>query len=133
MLERVIELWARVPDAARCIGCDRPAVLDAAVAAAMEAGEHERGVALATAALAGAEGDRVRTAWLLWQRAMMLAGLGRVGELDDLNAAVRIAPPGHPVRAAVLCALASRLLADLAQRRGGGSRGRSARYRACSR
>ena len=109
MLERVLELWARVPDAARCIGCDRPAVLDAAVAAAVEAGEDERGVALATAALAGAEGDPVRTAWLLWQRATMLGGLGRVG-LDDLNAAVRIAPPGHPVRAVVLCALANRLL-----------------------
>ena len=43
MLERVLELWARVPDAARCIGCDRPAVLDAAVAAAADAGEHEPG------------------------------------------------------------------------------------------
>ncbi len=38
MLERVLELWARVPDAARCIGCDRPAVLDAAVVAAANAG-----------------------------------------------------------------------------------------------
>ena len=111
MLERVIDLWARVPDAARCIGCGRAAVLDAAVAAAVLAGEDERGVALATVALAGAEGDPVRTAWLLWQRATMLADLGRVG-LDDLSAAVRIAPPGHPVRAAVLCALANRLLAD---------------------
>ena len=109
MLERVIELWARVPDAARCIGCDRSAVLDAAVAAAVEAGGDERGVTLATAALAEAEGDPVRTARLLWQRATMLADLGRAG-VDDLNAAVRIAPPGHPVRAAVLCALAGRLL-----------------------
>ena len=91
-------------------GCDRPTVLDAAVAAADDAGEPERGVALATAALAEAEGDPVRTAWLLWQRATMLGGLGRAG-LDDLNAAVRIAPPGHPVRAVVLCALANRLLA----------------------
>jgi len=110
MLERVIELWARVPDAARRIGCDRPAVLDAAVAAAVEAGEFERGVALATAALAGAKDDPVRTARLLGQRAPMLAGLGRPGGVDDLNAAVRIAPPGHPVRAVVLCSLASRLL-----------------------
>ena len=110
VLERVIELWAQVPDAARRIGCDRPVVVDAAVAAAVEAGELERGVALATAALAGAEGDPVRTARLLGQRAPMLAGLGRAGELDDLSAAVRIAPPGHPVRAVVLCALASRLL-----------------------
>jgi len=110
VLERVIELWAQVPDAARRIGCDRPVVVDAAVAAAVEAGELERGVALATAALAGAEGDPVRTARLLGQRAPMLAGLGRAGELDDLSAAVRIAPPGHPVRAVVLCALPSRLL-----------------------
>jgi ATP/maltotriose-dependent transcriptional regulator MalT len=112
MLERVLELWARVPDAARCIGCDRPAVLDAAVAAAADAGEYEPGEALATAALAGAEGDPVRTAWLLGQRATMLAGLGRVGAVDDLHAAGRIAPPGHPVRAVVLCALAGRLLGD---------------------
>ncbi len=110
MLERVLDLWARVPGAADCIGCDRPAVLDAAVAAAGEAGELERGVDLATAALTGAEGDPVRTARLLGQRAPMLAGLGRAGGLDDLNAAVRIAPPGHPVRAVVLCSLAGRLL-----------------------
>ena len=110
MLERVIELWARVPDAARRIGCDQPAVQDAAVAAAGEAGELEHGVALATAALAGAEGDPVRTARLLGQRAPMLAGLGRAGGLDDLSAAVRIAPPGQPVRAVVLCSLAGRLL-----------------------
>ena len=118
MLERVTELWARVPDAARSIGCDRPEVLDAAVAAAVDAGEHERGVALATAALTEAEaalaepgGDPVRTARLLEQRAVMLAGLGRSGDLDDLNQAVRVAPAGHPVRAAVLCTLANRLLA----------------------
>jgi ATP/maltotriose-dependent transcriptional regulator MalT len=110
VLERIIELWAQVPDAGRRIGCDRSVVVDAAVAAAVEAGELERGVALATVALAGAEGDPVRTARLLGQRAPMLAGLGRAGELDDLSAAVRIAPPGHPVRALVLCALASRLL-----------------------
>src|SRR5215472_3120204 len=110
MLERVLELWTRVPDAARCIGCDRSAVLDGAVAAAVEAGEHERGVALAAAALAEAEGDPVRTARLLGQRGPMLAGLGRAG--DDLRAAVRIAPLGHPVRAVVLCSLAGRLLGD---------------------
>ena len=132
MLERVLELWARVPDAARCIGCDRPAVLDAAVAAADDAGEPERGVALATAALAGAEGDPVRTAWLLWQRATMLGGLGRAG-LDDLNAAVRIAPPGHPCAGGRALRAGEPVAGGLAQRRGGGGRGRSARYRACSR
>jgi DNA-binding CsgD family transcriptional regulator len=112
MLERILELWARVPDAARCIGCDQPAVLDAAVAAAADAGEFERGVALATTALAEAQGDPVRTARLLWQRGPMLAGLGRAGGVDDLHAAVRVAPPGHPVRAVVLCSLAGRLLGD---------------------
>jgi ATP/maltotriose-dependent transcriptional regulator MalT len=111
MLERVLELWARVPDAARCVGRDRPAVLDAAVAAAGDAGEFERGVALATAALAEAAGDPVRTARLLGRRAPMLDGLGRAGGLEDLTAAARIAPPGHPVRAEVLCTLAGRLLA----------------------
>jgi DNA-binding CsgD family transcriptional regulator len=78
----------------------------------VEAGEHERGMALAMAALAEAEGDGARTARLLWQRATILAGLGRAGGVDDLNAAVRIAPPGCPVRAVVLCALANRLLAE---------------------
>jgi ATP/maltotriose-dependent transcriptional regulator MalT len=110
MLDRVVKLWGQVPDAARRIGCDQAAVLDAAVAAAGDAGELDRGVTLATAALTGAEGDPVRTARLLGQRAPMLAGLGRAGGLDDLNAAVRIAPSGHPVRAAVLCSLAGRLL-----------------------
>jgi DNA-binding CsgD family transcriptional regulator len=110
MLERVLELWARVPDAAGSIGCDRPAVLDAAVAAASDSGEHERGMALATAALAEAEADPVRAARLLTRRAVMFAALGRAGDLDDLNTAVRLAPHDHPVRATALCALAHRLL-----------------------
>jgi hypothetical protein len=37
---------------------------------------------------------------MLEQRAFMLAGLGSAGNHDDLNAAVRLAPHGHPVRAA---------------------------------
>jgi ATP/maltotriose-dependent transcriptional regulator MalT len=111
MLERVLELWARVPDAASSIGCNRPAVLNAAVVAAADCGEHERGVALATAALAGAGSDPVGEARLLEQRAAMLAALGRPGDLDDLNAAVGLAPDDHPVRASALCALAARLLA----------------------
>ncbi|MWK34315.1 AAA family ATPase [Actinomadura sp. J1-007] len=51
MLGRVLELWDRVPDAAERIGVDHTRVLEQAVAAAEIAGEYDRGIKLATAAL----------------------------------------------------------------------------------
>ena len=51
MLSRALELWEQVPDAAQRIGADQVAVLEAAVRAATLAGELDRGITLAQAAL----------------------------------------------------------------------------------
>ena len=55
LVARVLELWDQVPDAAERIGAGHAQVLEEAVAAAYDAGEVERGIALATR---GAEGTR---------------------------------------------------------------------------
>jgi DNA-binding CsgD family transcriptional regulator len=112
MLRRVLDLWNRIPDAAVRIGTDRLSVLEMAVDAADRAGEHQRGEALATAALATfkAELYPVRAARLLHRRSVMRWHLGKRDDLDDLRAAVMIAPADHPVRATALAALASRLM-----------------------
>jgi predicted ATPase len=51
MLSRVLELWEQVPDAAERIGAGHVAVLEEAVRAAGLAGEDDRGITLAQAAL----------------------------------------------------------------------------------
>ncbi|WP_307796573.1 helix-turn-helix transcriptional regulator [Actinomadura barringtoniae] len=51
MLSRVLELWDRVPDAAERIGAEHLDVLEQAATAADHAGEYERGIKLATAAV----------------------------------------------------------------------------------
>ena len=51
MLSRVLELWEQVPDAAERIGADHVAVLEEAVRTAELAGEDDRGIMLAQAAL----------------------------------------------------------------------------------
>jgi DNA-binding CsgD family transcriptional regulator len=112
MLDRVLELWSKVPDAAERTGLDRTAVVEQAVAAADRAGEHERGECLATAALGGIDPDRepVRAARLLQQRSRMRRHLGCDGDVADLREAVRLVPAGHPARASLLAALSSRLM-----------------------
>ena len=52
LLARVLELWDQVPDAAVRIGADHARVYEEAVAAAIDAGEDQRGMAFATAAIA---------------------------------------------------------------------------------
>ncbi|HEY9240346.1 MAG TPA: LuxR C-terminal-related transcriptional regulator, partial [Streptosporangiaceae bacterium] len=110
MLSRVLELWDQVPGAEQRIGRSRLAVLEAAVRVAELAGEYDRGVALAKAALheidVGAE--PVRAALLYEARGHLTYLLGRPGFTDDLREAARLVPadPPTPARARVLEALA---------------------------
>ncbi|ACY96438.1 helix-turn-helix transcriptional regulator [Thermomonospora curvata] len=110
MLSRVLELWYKVPDAAARIGARHVEVLEQATLAAELAGEHERGVKLATAALREAEaaGDDARCAALLEQRGRMSYELGRPEYIDDLRAAAARLPADPPsaVRARALASLA---------------------------
>jgi DNA-binding CsgD family transcriptional regulator/tetratricopeptide (TPR) repeat protein len=110
MISRVLELWDRVPDAAERIGHDHAIVLERAAAMADHAGESERGVKLATAALKEVT-DPATRARLLERRGRLAIRLGRAGGLDDLRQAARIVPtePPSKERARALAALAENL------------------------
>ncbi|WP_433466835.1 helix-turn-helix transcriptional regulator [Spirillospora sp. CA-128828] len=101
MLERVLQLWDKVPDAAEHIGVDHVTVMEEAAAAADAAGEYDRGVKLVTAALkeveaADGERDTARWAMLLELRGRMLYHLARPGFVEDLRAAVEALPADPP-------------------------------------
>ena len=79
LLARVLELWDQVPDAAERIGADHSRVLEEATAAAQDAGEFERGIALATSALKELDpvAEPERVAKLLGDRGHFKMKLGR--------------------------------------------------------
>jgi DNA-binding CsgD family transcriptional regulator len=94
LLARVLELWDQVPDAAERIGVDHARVLEQATSAASEAGEYERGIALANSALKelDPETEPVRVAQLLEARGQFKMHLGRKDFPDDYSAALQIVP-----------------------------------------
>jgi DNA-binding NarL/FixJ family response regulator len=109
LLARVLELWDQVPGAAERIGADHARVLEEATCAAADAGEFERGIALASSALRELDPavDPVRVAQLLETRGRFRKNLGRKEFLDDFSAALQIAPADAPaVRIPILLAAA---------------------------
>ena len=94
LLARVLELWDQVPDAAERIEADHPKVLEEATAAAQDAGEFERGIALATSGLKELDpaGAPVRTASLLIRRSHFKMKLGRTDYAKDLEEALEFVP-----------------------------------------
>jgi len=113
MLGRILELWPALPDAAQRIGTSHLSVLESVVEAALAAGEDERGVGFATAALKeiDADSEPARAALMLKARARMNWHLGLAQEDEDVREALRLVPAGSPgpVRGQVLGWLASRL------------------------
>src|SRR5690242_619433 len=107
MLEQVLELWDRVPEPARPFGLDHVGVLELAADAARWAGEPERGLALAEAAIVelGAVDDAERMASMLRHRAGLRQDLLLPGQLDDLHAALGLASAPSLVRAQILARL----------------------------
>ncbi|WP_203979110.1 ATP-binding protein [Planotetraspora silvatica] len=110
MLDRVLELWDKVPDAAERLRADHCSVLVKAIRAADLAGETERGMAFARAALKEID-DPVRSAGVLEQRGRLKIRLGDHTALDDLREAARLVPAEPPslARARVLSTLAQHL------------------------
>jgi ATP/maltotriose-dependent transcriptional regulator MalT len=110
MLSRVLELWDRVPDAAVRLAHDQTEVLEKAVMAAELAGENERGIKFATAALKEMD-DPERAACLLEQRGRMSLQLRRPEGIADLHEAIRLIPADPPTvgRARALAAMAEQL------------------------
>ncbi|MEV0667213.1 ATP-binding protein [Actinomadura luteofluorescens] len=107
-LERVLDLWDRVPGAAALTGLGRHEVMAEAVRAAGSAGDPRRGLPLVQRAL-DETGDE-RAAELLTLRALMLGFRGDDAELDDLREAERLAAEPGPVRVLTLARLSGRLL-----------------------
>ncbi|KAB2347515.1 helix-turn-helix transcriptional regulator [Actinomadura rudentiformis] len=95
MLERVLELWERVPDATSKIGEPYDKVLEYAVTAADSAGDSERGIRLATAALREID-DPHRRAFILERRGQMKHRAGHGDWLADLRAAIALIPVEPP-------------------------------------
>jgi DNA-binding NarL/FixJ family response regulator len=98
LLARVLELWDQVPDAAERIGADHARVLEEAVSAARDAGEFERGIALANSALKELDPatDPVRVALLLEHRGHFKMDLGRKEFSGDFLAALQTVPADAP-------------------------------------
>ena len=101
LLARVLELWDQVPDAAQRIGADHVRVLEKATSAAQQAGEFERGIALANSALKELDpaAEPVRAAKLLENRGMFKKMLGRKEYPEDFSDALRIVPARRGCRA----------------------------------
>jgi DNA-binding NarL/FixJ family response regulator len=106
LLERVLELWDQVPDAAERIGADHVRVLEEAAEVARDAGEHQRGLAFTEVALAQLDAavDPARVALLLSQRHTFRRDLGQPVDAADLDRALSLVPPdaSHPARTALL-------------------------------
>ncbi|MGI8868333.1 MAG: helix-turn-helix transcriptional regulator [Mycobacteriales bacterium] len=92
LIERVLALWAQVPDAAERIGEDEARVLSDASEAALNAGDAHRALAYASRALAELDGERDpgRVAAVLVRRAWIRVQL-RQNDIPDLLEAARLA------------------------------------------
>jgi DNA-binding CsgD family transcriptional regulator len=94
LLGRVLRLWDQVPDAAGRTGTDRAGVLEQAMRTAELAGDNQRGLAFADAALAELDPvtEPARVAFVLGRRGSFKRLLGRRGRQDDLRAALELVP-----------------------------------------
>ncbi|MEU7801378.1 AAA family ATPase [Micromonospora arborensis] len=110
LLERALELWELVPDAATLLGMDHLALLEQTLDAAITAGDFSRAITLTRAGLAevDAEAAPLRAARLLGQRGRLLALLGKSDGSEELGEAYRLAAGGPAGVERV------RLLADIA-------------------
>ncbi|MEU4776278.1 AAA family ATPase [Micromonospora sp. NPDC023644] len=113
LLERVLELWELVPDAAERLDMDHLAVLEETIAAATTAGDYQRALTLTRAALADVDvgAEPLRAARLLDRRGRMLAMLGKSDGAAELREAYRLASggPDGPERVRLLADVAAQL------------------------
>ncbi|MFC6020589.1 AAA family ATPase [Plantactinospora solaniradicis] len=89
LLERMLELWEQVPDAAQRLGRDHLALLEATLSAVSTAGDYSRALALTRAMLAELDrsAEPVRAARVLVLRGRLLRILGKNDGTDELRQA----------------------------------------------
>lgn len=112
LLERVLTLWDRVPDAGERIGADHTAVLEKAAAAAQAGGEVDRAVKFVRAALSALDEEREpgRVARLTVRWAHLKVSKGHVGVVENLRHALRLVPEPGMARAEVLMPISQNLM-----------------------
>ncbi|MEV0901555.1 AAA family ATPase [Actinoplanes sp. NPDC049802] len=95
LLERVLELWEQVPDAAELLGKCHLDLLEEAALAAIDAGDHGRAGRLTRAALADldSEAEPTRAARLLIRRAKLLRNAGKSDGAAEAREAYRLLEP----------------------------------------
>jgi ATP/maltotriose-dependent transcriptional regulator MalT len=115
LLERVLELWEQVPDAADLLGISHLDLLEETALSAIDSGDHMRALSLTRAALtdldAGAE--PLRAARLLVRRSKLLYNLGKGNGVPEAEEAYRLIEPVPNSLERV------RLMADVAYALGG--------------
>ncbi|TYB69796.1 AAA family ATPase [Nonomuraea sp. PA05] len=112
LLERVLLLWDRVPDAAELIGADHTAVLERASEAANAGGEVDKVVRFVKAALSQLDETREpeRVAQLIVRRSACKNSKGQPGVIDDLRQALDLVPGDSLDRAHVVMTLSRHLM-----------------------
>ncbi|MDP4501157.1 helix-turn-helix transcriptional regulator [Nonomuraea turcica] len=112
LLERVLMLWDRVPDAAERIGADHTAVLERAAEAANAGGEVDKGMKFVKAALSELDETREpgRVAQLIVRRAGFKMSKGQMGVIEEFRHALRLVPEDSLDRAEVLTPLSRHLM-----------------------
>ncbi|WP_185110567.1 AAA family ATPase [Nonomuraea rubra] len=112
LLERVLMLWVRVPDAAGLIGADHTAVLERASEAANAGGDVDRGLKFVKAALAQLDEaeEPERVAQLIKRKAAFRNSKNQTGVIDDLRHALQLVSQDSPDRAEVVMTLSRHLM-----------------------
>ncbi|MEV8507555.1 AAA family ATPase [Actinoplanes sp. NPDC051475] len=92
LLERVLELWELVDDAAERLGAGHIDLLEESALAAIDAGDHQRALKLTRAALADLDhaAEPLRAARLLVRRAKLLYNAGKSDGADESREAYRL-------------------------------------------
>ena len=113
MLEIVLEMWEKLPDADARLGVSRLRLLEDATDTACWAAEPTKGLAYASQALAHLEGaeDTDTTVAFLLQRAILRQQQLLPGEMKDLIRAESLATQRDPLRAETLGQLSRALIA----------------------
>ncbi|MEV0228216.1 AAA family ATPase [Nonomuraea sp. NPDC050786] len=112
LLERVLMLWDRVPDAAELIGADHTAVLERASEAANAGGDADKGAKFVKAALAELDESEqpARVARLIVRGVAFKNSKSQLGVIADLRHALELVPENGLDRADVVAVLSRHLM-----------------------
>ncbi|HEX8630571.1 MAG TPA: LuxR C-terminal-related transcriptional regulator, partial [Catenuloplanes sp.] len=110
LLERVLELWEQVPDAAERLGIDHLDLLEETALAAIQAGDHTRAFSLTRAALADIDhaAEPLRAARLLVRRGKLIRNAGKGDGATQLREAYALLrDSADPARVELLAEIAA--------------------------